>query len=264
MSEDLHCHTVLSDGSMEAEDLILYAKRIGLDTISITNHDTISGVEEAVEFGRKNGVNVIRGVEFSTEDKLRRQKAHLLCYDYKDTSEIEELCRKTLEKRTEAGLIMIERVKKRYPALTTEHVMRYAGKSMSVYKQHITRALMDLGYTNSVFGKVFYELFSSKRDSNVLSPIEYPDVREVLKMIHRAGGKAVLAHPAYYNNFDLFKELITLGIEGVEIYHPRNPLDTREFFQKLADEHGLIKTHGSDFHGMNSSSPVPLGCFDPV
>lgn len=259
MAGDLHCHTKLSDGSSDTIDLISYAARIGLKAVAMTNHDTLDGVEDAVRLGRAYGVTVIRGLEISAIDRLRGTKVHLLCYNYREESELRRLCNNILESRRQAGEIMIKRAMQMYP-LTYEHVMYYAKDSRSIYKQHIMRALMDLGYSQSIFGPVFKRLFSSKSSENILEPVKYSDIRDVIKIVKNAGGKAVIAHPAYYGNFELIDELIQNGmLDGIEVMHPRNPEDAQKQLLETANSHGLIVTGGSDFHGMNSSTPVFLG-----
>ena len=259
MAGDLHCHTKLSDGSSDTIDLISYAARIGLDAVAMTNHDTIDGVNDAVNLGKAYGVRVIPGVEISAIDSVRGTKVHLLCYNYRREDEIRQLCGDILKSRREAGEIMIERAMKMYP-LTYEHVMHYARESCSIYKQHIMRALMDLGYSQSIFGPVFKRLFSSKSSENILEPVKYSDIRDVIRVVKRSGGKAVIAHPAYYGNFELIDELIRLKVlDGIEVMHPRNPDSAQKQLLETAVKHGLIVTGGSDFHGMNSSTPVFLG-----
>ena len=80
MKGDLHCHTTLSDGSLGIEDIIMQAKRTGIDTISITDHDTMASFSRAPVLGDRYGVKVIPGVELSTWDKKRQSKVHILCY----------------------------------------------------------------------------------------------------------------------------------------------------------------------------------------
>lgn len=93
MASDLHCHTKISDGSMGIEELIAIAKRRGLSAISVTDHDTTAAATRAVIIGRRQELQVIHGVEFSTIDKSREKKAHLLCYQCDTPDRLEGLCR---------------------------------------------------------------------------------------------------------------------------------------------------------------------------
>ena len=88
---------------------------------------------------------------------------------------------------------------------------------------------------------------------------EYPDVKEVLELIHSAGGIAVLAHPVPYRNEELLEELTGLGLDGVEVWHPDQSETDSARLAAFAAEHGLLTTGGSDFHGMYTPAARPLG-----
>ena len=90
-------------------------------------------------------------------------------------------------------------------------------------------------------------------------PVEYPEVTEIVPKIHEAGGLAVLAHPAVYDSYDVMEELLPLGLDGVEVCHPRNHPDDPERLSGFCREHGLIMTGGTDFHGLYTKKPNPLG-----
>ena len=88
---------------------------------------------------------------------------------------------------------------------------------------------------------------------------EYPEVTEIVPKIHEAGGLAVLAHPAVYDSYDVMEELLPLGLDGVEVWHPRNHPDDPERLSGFCREHGLIMTGGTDFHGLYTKKLNPLG-----
>lgn len=119
-------------------------------------------------------------------------------------------------------------------------------------------ALLDAGYTNEIFGDLFRSLFHPKEGS-AYAPVEYPEVTEIVPKIHEAGGLAVLAHPAVYDSYDVMEELLPLGLDGVEVWHPRNHPDDPERLSGFCREHGLIMTGGTDFHGLYTKKPNPLG-----
>ena len=91
----------------------------------------------------------------------------------------------------------------------------------------------------------------------------FPSPEETLEAIHDAGGIAVLAHPGFYNNFELLDELIPLGLDGVEVWHPENTPEQQEYLKKQAKKHKLVMTGGSDFHGGYNAYPVCLGQYGP-
>ncbi|MEG1631264.1 MAG: PHP domain-containing protein [Hydrogenoanaerobacterium sp.] len=263
MIGDLHCHTKLSDGSLGLEDVIYFAKRAGLDFVAITDHDTMAGVTRAGILGKRYGINVVSGVEFSCIDEQRGRKVHILCYMPEKPDRLEGLCNKTLDARTKSGIEMIKRVSQFYP-VTADFVARYYAGSKSIYKQHIMSALMDLGYADTMFGAEFDKLFNNKTGIAYVTT-EYPTVYEVLELIHQAGGLAVLAHPREYDSFELLNELLSKELlDGIEAYHPRNTAEDIILLEKLASDNNILKFGGTDFHGFYTNPQSPLAtCVTP-
>ena len=263
MTADLHCHTKMSDGSVGIDELILLARRSGITTIAVTDHDTFAGSVRAKIFGDRRGVTVIPGVEFSTLDSSTGRKAHILCYLCDNTDRLEGLCKRTHDARHHAAEMMLRKVMQLYP-IPAEMVMKRAQGSTNLYKQHIMHALIDAGYTNEFFGELFHKLFNSK-DGLAYEPIEYPEVHDVIAQIHEAGGIAVLAHPGEYDSYGLLEQLARdHEISGVEVWHPRNRAGDEQKFRILAGEYGLVMTGGTDFHGIYTNRPIPLGtCSTP-
>lgn len=232
-----------------------YAVNIGLDCIAITDHDSVGGARPA-QLAAAGRIKVIAGIEVSTFDYKNNKKVHLLCYEPKKTDELFALCNRTIQKREKATLEMVEKVATKYP-IDAPTVMRYAKNSSSLFKQHICVALMDMGYTTTVFGELYRELFSKNGWARV--PLIYEETREIIELLKASGGISVLAHPGVYNNFDIIDELCEKGLSGIEVWHPRqNEQDTIKALQK-AEQKGLLKTGGSDFHGAYSSSVNTIG-----
>lgn len=263
MAADLHCHTKMSDGSVGIDELILLAKARGISTISVTDHDTFAGATRAKIFGDRRGVEVIPGAEFSTMDPLTGRRAHILCYLCDRPERLEGLCKRIGDLRRRAANIMIQKVMRLYP-IHPEIILRRAQGSTNVFKQHIMHALIDAGYTDEFYGSLYQKLFN-RRTGLARSPIEYPDVHDVIRQVHEAGGVAVLAHPGEYDSYDLLDQLARDGeIDGVEVWHPRNNPGDEERFIQVAQQYGLIMTGGTDYHGMYTSEPHPIGtCTTP-
>ena len=256
MIGDLHCHTRLSDGSMSIDDLIFYAKRAGLDFIAVTDHDTMDGVTRATVLGKRYGITVLPAAELSCRDNTRGQKAHILCYLPEKPDRLQGLFGQMLDSRTKTGKRIIHAVMRYFP-VTEEHIRRYTLGSKSIYKAHIIQALLDLGYDCQSHGKLYKDLFGEgglcARDP------EYLDVFEALDVVHSAGGIAVLAHPHYFNSFDLLEELAEKKlIHGVELYHPTAKPGEQKRVEQIAGHFKLIKTGGSDFHGFLTGRPNPM------
>ncbi|MBQ7541145.1 MAG: PHP domain-containing protein [Clostridia bacterium] len=263
MGADLHCHTRLSDGSMGIDNLIVLAKKQGVETISITDHDCLAANVRGKRIGEQHGIRVIPGVELSATDHARGRKAHLLCYLPDSPDRLEGLCRRNLLESKKVSQYMILKASLLYP-VTPEFIIKCATGSTGVYKQHILHAMMESGLTDRIYGDLHRQLFSPDSENNVLREGSYPEPKEILEAIHDAGGIAVLAHPALYDSFDLLDELIEDGLDGVEVWHPSAQEETVVRLQKIAKKNGLLMTGGSDFHGMYSVGSVSVGaCMTP-
>ena len=263
LKADLHCHTKLSDGTMGIDDLIQLAKKSGVDTIAVTDHDFIAGTVRAGVLGKRLGVNVIPAVEFTCTDKKRSSRAHILCYLPDRPEQLLGLCKRNSTVRKSASRIMALRVAEKYP-VSPDFIVKCAAGSTNLYKQHIMQALLESGYTTQIFGDLFHQLFSKESPDNVLVSSVYADPFETINEIHDAGGIAVLAHPGFYDNFELLDELIEAGIDGVEVWHPENTPEQQEYLKAVAKKHKLLMTGGSDFHGGYNAKPTVLGqCYTP-
>lgn len=263
MKADLHCHTKLSDGTMGIDDLIVLAKNSGVTTIAVTDHDCQAGTVRAEIIGRRYGITVIPGVEFSSTDSKRGSKAHILCYLPDRPERLEGLCKSNSLLRKRAGQLMAAKVSRKFP-VSMEFIAKCCQGSTNIYKQHIMQALMECGYTTTIFGDLYKMLFSKESRMNVRAEVTYPEPEEIIDAIHEAGGIAVLAHPGFYNNFELLDELVAKGkLDGVEVYHPENTPEQQEMLLKVAKKNGLVVTGGSDFHGAFNVYPVKLGEYGP-
>ena len=257
MTGDLHCHTRLSDGSLGIDDVVICAKKRGLSFLAISDHDTTLSYNRALIVGQRVGINIMPAVELSAFDSQRGNKAHILTYLYDYPNRLEGICRQNCENRKRAGNEMLRLLTKEFP-INTDFVARYLQGSQSVYRQPIMHALMDLGYTDRIYGDLYQKLFGSEGSCRV--KMTYPEVREVLDVVHLAGGIAILAHPGEYDGLPLLEELAQTGkIDGVELHHPSNSPVLRKTVQELAQRYSLLTTGGSDFHGMYGAQPVPVG-----
>jgi len=263
MIGDLHCHTRLSDGSCSIDDVIFYAKRAGLNFLSLTDHDTMDGVVRAGVLGRRYGLRIIPGVELSCFDQQRDRPVHLLCYLPDKPDRLQGLMARTLESRGRAAKRMVRAVTRYYP-VTGEHIARYALGSKSVCEVHIMQALMDLGYDCQSHGALYTELFSPGSGLCAARP-ELPDIYTVLDAVHDAGGLAVLAHPPVLDSMELLKDLAEKELlDGVELYHPKVRGEAARAVADVARRHQLITTGGSGFHGCWTGTPNPLAsCVAP-
>lgn len=258
MYGDLHCHTKLSDGSLGIEDIITLAKKRGVETIAITDHDCLAGTVRGKIIGERFGVNVIPGVELSATDTKTGKKVHLLCYLSDMPDRLEGLCHRNSLARKKAAHIMMLQAAKKFN-LTTEFIIKCATGSTNIYKQHIMQALMECGYTTTIYGELYDKLFSPQSPENILITPKYPDIQEVLTAIHDAGGIAVLAHPFMFDNLDSLDRLIANGLDGIEVWHPSANEEQQEQLKKIAAKNKLVMTGGTDFHGLYNQQSISIG-----
>ena len=258
MVGDLHCHTKLSDSSMGIDDLIVLAQKRGLTTIAITDRDCQAGTVRAKIIGERKGINVIPGVELSAYDSKRDAYAEIICYlpDFPDR--LEGLCHRNIAVRKRASQMMTLKVARKYP-ITPELVTKCATGSTAVFEAHIMHALTECGFTDRIYGDLYDELFSGESKENVLVTAKYPEPVEIIEAIHEAGGIAVLAPPGARNSFELIEELIPLGLDGIEVWHPDNTEEQQAELLKLTKKNGMLATGGTEFKGMYSKSAMCVG-----
>lgn len=261
MSGDLHCHTRLSDGSLGIEDLIVFAKKKGIETIAITDHDCLAGTVRGKVIGARHGIQVIPGVELSSTFEKYNKNLHILCYLPESPDMLEGLCKRNSLVRKKASHFMMLQTAKRYP-ITTEFIIKCATGSTNLYKKHIMQALIECGYANSFNGDLYKELFTTESENNILVVPKYDSVQNVIDEIHTAGGIAVLAHPVASGCIDYINEIIEMGIDGIEVFHPSADEEQQAMLKKIAVSHKILMTGGSDFHGMYNQYNVSLGDYN--
>ena len=132
-----------------------------------------------------------------------------------------------------------------------------------MYKAHIMRVLWQYGLADGLYNEVYRSLFGLKPvRGRILHTPRYEPVDTVLDLIKACRGVVVLAHPSVYHSMELARELIAAGrLDGVEIDHPRNTPEDKTELLRLAKEHGLLITGGTDYHGIHTVTPRPVGAF---
>ncbi len=258
MGGDLHCHTKLSDGSLGIEDLITLAKKRGVETIAITDHDCLAGTVRGKIIGDRFGVQVIPGVELSATDAETEKQAHILCYLPEFPDRLEGLCHRNSLARKKAAHYMMLQIAKRYP-VAAEFIVKCATGSTNIYPQHMMQALMECGFTREIYGELYRKLFDKSVPGNISVTPKYPDIKEVLTAVHDAGGIAVLAHPILSDNLDSLPRLLENGLDGIEVWHPSADEEQQAQLKKLAAKHKLLQTGGTDFHGLYNIDCVSIG-----
>lgn len=259
---DMHLHTWYSDGRMSPEEAVRYAKKKGLNKISITDHDGVFGIPEALEAGRKCDIEVIPGIELSAA--ADGKGVHILGYfiDH-ENRELLEACQRARMSREERNNKLLDALRKKGFDLETKDMVFREGQDY-LGKPQIARAMVNKGYI--------------KCEKDAFAPggiFEDKEIRKIKKekitdasaisVINGAGGKAVLAHPAkirhigeresseFAENLEkLLKKMKDKGLFGLECIYPDHSKKEIRMFIEIAEKLDLVPTKGSDFHGNNT------------
>lgn len=268
MKVDLHCHTNISDCSFSFEEILELARKEKVSHLAITNHDTTKGLEEMVVMGKAIGIEIIPGIEISAFDFNRNRRVHVLGYFIEPGhSSLKDLCDPLVENRHQASYRMVQFLIEAGYSISWEQVEKYAEGGTGVYKQHIMHALIENGYTDSIYGNLYKKLFSRGQNGEspgiAFVPMKYVDAGLAVKAIIKAGGVPVLAHPGQYESFEVIPELVEEGLQGIEVWHPLHGAEEEAKAKMYAEEFNLILTGGTDFHGFYGEKEVVIGSRNP-
>jgi predicted metal-dependent phosphoesterase TrpH len=277
MKIDLHIHSKNSDGADTVEELIPKIQASGVAVFALTDHDRTDGWSKASELANQLGLSFIPGIEITTEGRVPNSDGsiepfgvHLLAYlpnpADSDLMELLELNQSNREIRTNR---FVENLRDKYPNLSYELVLELAQDGSTLGRPDIATALVHLGEFESV-GDVF-----GAKDSPIgkHSPYyvrnEAPDVLNVIKIVRKAGGVPVIAHPLTRTNSEdtqpnffpraHFEAMVQAGLLGLETEHKEVSQATRQVLEDFALELGLITTGSSDYHGLSVKAHNPLG-----
>ena len=261
MPGDLHNHSTCSDGSVPIHRLPLMAARVGLDTMAISDHDTLLSVQYCYDHPTQDGVRLIPATELTGYDYERSHRVHLLAFwPDPESKALREHCDIMRQRRNECCLQSAREIEALYPQFRTEQALEYAKDSGVLYKSGIMQALHELGLCDGIYTSLYHYLFGWNPRGIVLHSPEYRPVRDVLATAKAAGAVVVFAHPTVYQSMPLVRELVKEGmIDGIEVEHPRNSPEDKAECAALCEQYGLIHTGGSDFHGANHGHPNPVG-----
>ncbi len=255
---DLHVHSNHSDGTYSVKELIAYGKEKGLKAIALTDHDTVSGVKEALYEGEKQGVIVIPGIEISCGNGNSEIHMLGLNIDHKSSvfNEFIISCKESREQRNRrmADKLCELGMEVDYDELLTRY------QSSTITRAHFARYLHEAGYVKSK-NEAFDRFLGDGKPAYLTRERITP--KDAIDMIKKAGGHSVLAHPLLYKmGKDRLESLVDylkgMGLEGIEALYSLNTKSDDERLMKMAKNHGLFITGGSDFHGSNKPD-IDLG-----
>ncbi len=257
---DLHLHTTASDGAYTPAAVVALARDRGLRTIAITDHDSMEGVAEALA-AAGHGLEVIPGVEINTD--IPHAEVHILGYyvDYRH-AELQDVLQRLRDFRRDRARRMVEKLARLGMPVDWQRVAALAGEG-AVGRPHVAQALVERGYVADVsqaFDRYIGREGPAYVERHKLTPVE------ATRLIVRAGGLPVLAHPSGLANLTtLLDELTAAGLVGLEAYYTGYLPEETQGLLLLAQKYGLVATGGSDFHGGSILPHADLGAvFVPV
>ena len=248
---DLHTHSLCSDGAQTPADVVRSAKEAGLSAIALSDHDCISGVQEAMDTGNALGVEVIPAVELSAQSDT---ELHILGY-FVDihNKKLQDTMRYALQVRDERQEETCRKLNEQGFAITMEEARAEAHGNPVLCRAHFAQIMVRKGYAESV--KDAFNRFLSV-GCYAYSNRQALTGPEAVSLIRQAGGIAVAAHQHLIKKPDdelrqYLKELIPYGLDGVEGYYTDYTPDMEQRYRTMAKELGLVISGGTDYHGAN-------------
>jgi len=264
---DLHSHTTASDGTLTPRELARLAARHGVRVLALTDHDSTGGVREAMDEARRLApLEIVPGLEINCD--VPGAEIHVLgyCVDW-ETPWFQEFLAAQREERRQRVYRIAARLAELGMPIEPDAVFALV-KEGSAGRPHIAQAMVDRGYVKSV-REAFDRYLSANGPANVprrrLTPVE------AVRIIRRARGVPVLAHPGLANRDELIPELVDAGLLGIEAFYPEHSSSQITTYRELCARLGLIATGGSDFHGPRvggarhpGAQPVPESAWEAL
>ncbi len=270
MKVDIHSHSSNSDGTWDVPDLLKEAERLGLEYYAVTDHDTLKGSEEALQYSHLFSGKLLLGMEIST--KVLGRTTHLLAFfpqiSREDIPEIHEVLDKIQNSRYHRMVSMVEKGRRVGLDISIEEVIEEARKDGGsieiIARPHLARVLVNKGIAEHMDHAFDNWVGEGKPLHAERFTLDY---KQWIDLVKKNNGIVVWAHPLYYKDDDIqrleeaFNELHSAGITGIEIDYPYNkrraPLNEDfvteglNLLKQKAHDHGLLCTTGGDFHGDN-------------
>lgn len=243
---DLHCHSMFSDGSDSPFELLQKAKDAGLSGLSITDHDSIDAyTDEWFQKADSLSLRILTGVELSSS--WQNQTIHILGYGFDlDSPILRSVILEIQQKRTERNEKILEKLNRCGIRISLDDLLTLCPATHVIGRPHIASVMVKKGFVAN-FQQAFDAFLSDGaccyETGFKLSP------QEVIEAIHKANGKAVLAHPHLIKNGAHLRYIFTLPLDGLECYYSNLPYTTQKYWEEKANKKGWIPTGGSDYHG---------------
>ncbi len=257
---DLQSHSVVSDGQLEPADVARAAAEAGVTVMSLTDHDAVAGVREAVAAAEEAGIECVPAVEMSCVHRYS-DDLHVLGY-WVDTERIAAACERAQQERVNRAHEIIDRLNALGVEVTFDDAVRESGAADSIGRPHIARA----AGAGPDLGPFFEEYLVPGAKAFVAR--KWPTAEQAVELIHDAGGVAAVAHPYWdVKDPDAVRDLVSslnadVGIEGLETFYPAHTPEQTKHCLELCEELGLAPTASSDFHGPTHKTFSRFGAYD--
>ena len=251
MFADLHLHTNFSDGTFTPEELTAHAQRFRFRAVALTDHDTVEGCPRMAAACQAADIEFIPASELTAE--IGDHEIHLLGYflDIKNQTLLAELA-KFQEVRQNRIREMAARLNQVGVPLQAEAVFKLAN-CRAPGRPHVARALVECGFCGGL--DEAFERFL-KKGKPAWVPKFKITATKAIELIHHASGLAVLAHPGLNRTDEMIPGLVEGGLDGLECFHTKHAPSTTEHYLRVAKEHKLLVTGGSDCHGLSKGKPL--------
>ena len=257
---DLQAHSTVSDGQLPPREVAAAAAEAGVTVMSLTDHDAVAGVAEAVAAAEEAGIECVPAVEMSCVHRYS-DDLHMLGY-WVDVARIAPACERAQQERINRAQEIIERLNSFAVEVRFEDALAQAGAADSIGRPHIARA----AGAGPDLGPFFEEYLVPGAKAFVAR--KWPSAEEAVELIHRAGGVAVVAHPYWDVSEsdqvrDLAESLVRdVGLDGIETFYPPHTRAETVHCLELCREFGLVPTASSDFHGPTHKTFARFGAYD--
>lgn len=262
---DLHTHTNYSDGELTPHELIKLAidRRIGV--LGITDHDTLEGIKKVDKKDPlivDSGIQIINGIELSA--KVSKGRMHILGYDIDiNNVNLNKKMSELKDNSINSVLSVMEQIKRDYGIVFTyEDIKALVNSNHNLGRPDLAKLCIKYGYASSVqdaFDKYLIEAHSKTRSTS--KGIQY---EECIELILKSNGIPILAHPKSLELSEkefliLLKEMINLGLKGIEAYHSSHTIEETNYYLEVAKKYNLLISGGSDYHGTIVKPDIELG-----
>jgi predicted metal-dependent phosphoesterase TrpH len=263
---DLHTHTTASDGTYAPRDLVIEAASRGVRVLAITDHDSTEGLPEAFEEAeRRRPLELLPGIEINCD--VEGAEIHVLGYLMEwQAPWFQEFCREQRRERRERVHLMAERMAALGMPFDADEVFALV-KEGSAGRPHVAQVMVARGYVKTV-REAFDKYLAAGRPGHV--PRKKLTPEDAVRLIRRAGGVPVFAHPGLASRDQLIPGLIAAGLMGIECYYTEHSAQQRATYLQICKDQDLVATGGSDFHGPQvraatlGSPSVPMAAVDAL